>query len=87
MSFPAILFVILFGINMWMKQIIQISKNIVVGNFITNIVMLCTYLCLFLIVRDNPCVVDGVDQWRWVRMLIGVTSKDTIKMGILILLY
>ena len=49
--------------------------------------MLCTYLCLFLIVRDNPCVVDGEDEWRWVRMLIGVTSKDTIKMGILILMY
>ena len=49
--------------------------------------MLCTYLCLFLIVRDNPCVVDGEDLFKLVTPIIGQTSYTTIKMGILILLY
>ena len=40
-----------------------------------------------MIISDNPCVVDGEDEWRWVKMQIGQTSHTTIKMGILILLY
>ena len=40
-----------------------------------------------MIISDNPCVIDGVDQWMYAKMQIGQTSHTTIKMGILILLY
>ena len=43
--------------------------------------MLCIYLNTFLIYRDNPCEIGGVDQWMYVKMQIGKTSHDTIKMG------
>lgn len=33
-------------------------------------------------VRENPCVIGGVDQWMFVKEQIGTVSKDTIEMSL-----
>ena len=40
-----------------------------------------------MIISDNPCTINGYDYFRMAKRAIGVTTHDTIKMGILILLY
>ena len=81
MNFNVIPIVLLLGINMWMNHRILTSKRVVVLNFHNKYRNVMYYLKICLNYRENECVINGQDYFRYLKNEIGKTSQDIIFMS------